>query len=149
MRLTTVIISKSEPHTYELHNISDSCHSGSSWIVTVSSCRDYERTATSPSYDMHIYVNKIFTIYLLLMKSWHEKDEEFSDDKKKQTQTHMIALIISSAILVLGLIAAPSMIYAQNTTSAPSNATTVEGHTTNTTGTPLNTTSTAPKPADG
>ena len=99
---------------------------------------------------MHIYVNKIFTIYLLLMKSWGEKDEEFSDDKKKQSQTHMIALIISSsAILVLGLIAAPSMIYAQNTTSAPSNATTVEGHTTNTTGTPLNTTSTAPKPADG
>jgi flagellar basal body-associated protein FliL len=84
------------------------------------------------------------------MKSWHEKDEEFSDDKKKQTQTHMIALIISSiAILVLGLIATPSMIYAQNTTSTPSNATTIEGHTTNTTGTPLNTTSTASKPADG
>ena len=62
----------------------------------------------------------------------------------------MIALIICSiAIIVLGLIAAPSMIYAQNITSTPSNATTVEGHTTNTTGTPLNTTSTAPKPADG
>ena len=83
------------------------------------------------------------------MKSWHEKDEDSSDDKKKQIQTHMIALMISSiAILVLGLIAAPSMIYAQNTTSTR-NATTVEGHTTNTTGTPLNTTSTAaPKPAD-
>ncbi len=84
------------------------------------------------------------------MKSWHEKDEDSSNDKKKQIQTHMIALMISSiAILVLGLIAAPSMIYAQNTTSTPRNATTVEGYTTNTTGTPLNTTSTAaPKPAD-
>jgi hypothetical protein len=62
----------------------------------------------------------------------------------------MIALMISSiAILVLGLIAGPSMIYPQSTTSTPRNATTVEGYTTNTTDTPLNTTSTAaPKPAD-
>jgi hypothetical protein len=62
----------------------------------------------------------------------------------------MIAPMISSiAILVLGLIAGPSMIYPQSTTSTARNATTVEGYTTNTTGTPLNTTSTAaPKPAD-
>jgi flagellar basal body-associated protein FliL len=85
------------------------------------------------------------------MKSWHEEDEGSYHNKKEQTQIHIVALIISSiAILVLGLIAAPSMIYAQNTTSTPSNATTVEGHATNTTGTPLNTTSSAaPKPADG
>ena len=83
------------------------------------------------------------------MKPWHEKDEGSSDDKKKQTQIHMVAIIICSiAILVLGLIAAPSMIYAQNKTSTPSNATTVEGHATNTTGTPLNTPPTGPKPAD-
>jgi cytoskeletal protein RodZ len=83
------------------------------------------------------------------MKSWHQEDEGSSDDKKKQTQIHMVALIICSiAILVLGLIGAPSMTQAQNTTSTPSNATTAESHTTNTTGTPLNTNSTAPKPAD-
>ena len=85
------------------------------------------------------------------MKSWHQEDEgSSSDDKKKQTQIHMVAIIISSiAILVLGLIAAPSMTHAQNTTSTPSNATTAESHNTNTTGTPLNTTSSAaPKPAD-
>jgi flagellar basal body-associated protein FliL len=83
------------------------------------------------------------------MKSLDEKHEGPSDDNKKQTQIHMITIIICSiAILVLALIAAPSIIYAQNKTSAPSNATTVEGHATNTTGTPLNTTSTAPKPAD-
>jgi flagellar basal body-associated protein FliL len=84
------------------------------------------------------------------MKSWHQEDEGSSDDKKNKTQIHMVAIIISSiAILVLGLIAAPSMIYAQNTTSTPSNATTAESHATNTTGTPLNTTSSAaPKPAD-
>ena len=83
------------------------------------------------------------------MKSWHEEDEGSSDDKKKQTQIHMIAIIICLiAILVLGLIAVPSIAHAQNTTSTPSNATTAESHTTNTTGTPLNTNSTAPKPAD-
>ena len=83
------------------------------------------------------------------MKSWHEVDEGSSDDKKKQTQVHMVTIIICSiAILVLGLIVAPSMIYAQNKTSTPSNATTVEGHATNATGTPLNTTLAAPKPTD-
>jgi hypothetical protein len=96
----------------------------------------------------YIAVNKIFTICLLLMKSWHEEE----DNKQKQAPIHMAALIISSiAIFMLGLIATtPSMIYAQNTTtSTPSNTTTVEGHATNTTGTPLNTTSSAPhKPAD-
>ena len=83
------------------------------------------------------------------MKSLDEKHEGLSDDNKK-TQIHMITIIICSiAILVLALVAAPSMIYAQNKTSTPRNATTVEGHATNTTGTPLNTTSTAaPKPAD-
>ena len=82
------------------------------------------------------------------MKSWHQEDEGSSDDKKKQTQIHMVATICSIAILVLGLIAAPSVTHAQNTTSTPNNATTAESHTTNTTGTPLNTTSTAPKPTD-
>lgn len=83
------------------------------------------------------------------MKSLDEKHEGPSHDNKKQTQIHMITIIICSiAILVLALVAAPSMIYAQNKTSTPRNATTVEGHATNTTGTPLNTTSTAPKPAD-
>ena len=83
------------------------------------------------------------------MKSWHQEDEGSSDDKKKQTQIHMVALIICSiAILVLGLTGAPSMTQAQNTTNTPNNATTAETHTTNTTGTPLNTNSTAPKPAD-
>jgi hypothetical protein len=101
---------------------------------------------------VYIAVNKIFTICLLLMKSWHKEDERSYDNKQKQAPIHMVALIISSiAIFMLGLIATtPSMIYAQNTTtSAPSNTTTVEGHATNTTGTPLNTTSSAPpKPAD-
>jgi flagellar basal body-associated protein FliL len=97
-----------------------------------------------------IYVNKIFAIYLPPMKSLDEKYEGSSDDNKKQTQVHMVTIIItcSIAILVLGLLATPSMIYAQNKTSTPSNATTAEAHATNTTGTPLNTTSTVPKPTD-
>jgi flagellar basal body-associated protein FliL len=75
------------------------------------------------------------------MKSLDEKHEGPSDDNKKQTQIHMITIIICSiAILVLALIAAPSMIYAQNKTNTPSNATTVEGHATNTTGTAFNAT---------
>ena len=57
------------------------------------------------------------------------------------TQIHVVVIIICSiAILVLGLLATPSMIYAQNKTSTPSNATTAESHTTNTTGTPFNAT---------
>jgi hypothetical protein len=57
----------------------------------------------------------------------------------------MIALMASIIVLVLGLIASPYMIYAQNT-STPSNATVAESHTMNTTGTPLNaTTSTTPR----
>jgi hypothetical protein len=58
----------------------------------------------------------------------------------------MIALMASIIVLVLGLIASPYMIYAQNTNSTPSNATVAESHTMNTTGTPLNaTTSTTPR----
>jgi hypothetical protein len=56
------------------------------------------------------------------------------------TQIHVVVIICSIAIFMLGLIAVLSMTHAQNTTSIPSNATTVEGHATNTTGTPLNTT---------
>ena len=56
------------------------------------------------------------------------------------TQIHVIVIICSIAIFMFGLIAAPSTIYAQNTTITPSNATTAESHTTNTTGTPFNTT---------
>jgi len=82
------------------------------------------------------------------MKCWHKETEDSSNIKNKQTQIHMVALIASITVLVLGLITAPSMIHAQNTNSTPSNATTVESHTTNTTGTPFNTT-TAPKPLDG
>jgi flagellar basal body-associated protein FliL len=86
----------------------------------------------------------------MIMKLWHDESEGFSNIKNKQTQIHVIALIASIIVLVLGLIALPYMIYAQNTTSTPSNATTAESHTTNTTGTPLNaTTSNAPKPMGG
>ena len=84
------------------------------------------------------------------MKRWHEKSEGSSNIENKQTQIHVITLIASITVVVLGLITAPLMIYAQNTTSTPSNATTAESHTTNTTGTPFNaTTSNAPKPMGG
>ena len=76
----------------------------------------------------------------MIMKHWYEESEGFSNIKNKQTQIHVIALIASITGLVLGLIALPYMIYAQNTSSTPSNATTAESHTTNTTGTPLNAT---------
>jgi hypothetical protein len=83
------------------------------------------------------------------MKRWHEESEASSNIENKQTQIDAITLI-AFTVVVLGLIAAPPMIYAQNTTSTPSNATTAESHTTNTTGTPLNaTTSNAPKPMGG
>jgi hypothetical protein len=83
------------------------------------------------------------------MKCWHKESEDCSNIKNKQTQIHMAALIASIGVLVLGLIAAPPMIYAQNTTSTPSNPI-AESHTLNTTGTPLNaTTSNAPKPMGG
>ena len=84
------------------------------------------------------------------MKRWHEESEGSANIENKQTQIHVITLIASIAVLVFGLIAAPPMIYAQNTTSTLSNATTAESHTTNTTGTPLNaTTSNAPKSMGG
>jgi flagellar basal body-associated protein FliL len=86
----------------------------------------------------------------MIMKRWHDENEGFSNIKNKQTQIHVIALIASITVVVLGLIALPYTIYAQNTTSTPSNATTAESHTMNTTGTPLNaTTSTAPKSVGG
>jgi hypothetical protein len=86
----------------------------------------------------------------MIMKRWHDESEGFSNIKNKQTQIHVIALIASIIVLVLGLIALPYMIYAQNTNSTPSNATVAESHTMNTTGTPLNaTTSPAHKPMDG
>jgi flagellar basal body-associated protein FliL len=84
--------------------------------------------------------------HLMIMKLGYNDSEGFSNIKNKQTQIHMIALIASIIVLVLGLIALPYMIYAQNTNSTPSNATVAESHTMNTTGTPLNaTTSTAPR----
>jgi flagellar basal body-associated protein FliL len=60
------------------------------------------------------------------MKRWHDESEGFSNIKNKQTQIHVIALIASIIVLVLGLIALPYMIYAQNTNSTPSNATIAE-----------------------
>jgi hypothetical protein len=76
------------------------------------------------------------------MKRRHESN----NNKQTQTQIRIVALMASIAVLMLGLIAAPSMISAQNTNSTP---TTVGSHTTNTTATASNATaSTAPKPVD-
>jgi predicted cobalt transporter CbtA len=63
----------------------------------------------------------------------------------------MIVPVALITVLMLVLIDAPSIIYAQNTNnSTPSNATTVESHPTNTTATASNTTAAiAPKPVDG
>jgi hypothetical protein len=84
------------------------------------------------------------------MKYRDEKSVGSSNNKSKQTQIHIVALIASFTVLVFGLITAPYMIYAQNVTSTQSNATTVESHPTNTTGTPLNATVTVPpKPPNG
>ena len=84
------------------------------------------------------------TLSIIILLIMYGDSEGFSNIKNKQTQIHMIALIASIIVLVLGLIALPYMIYAQNST--PSNATVAESHTMNTTGTPLNaTTSTAPR----
>jgi hypothetical protein len=80
---------------------------------------------------------------------------EFQDggkEKNSRTQSYESVLIVASiASLIAGFITAPSITYAQNTTSTPSNATTAESHPTNTTNTASNATasSTAPKPVDG
>jgi hypothetical protein len=80
------------------------------------------------------------------MKHWHKESQGSSNNKSKQSVIPVASIIA----FVFVLITVPSMIYAQNTTSTPSNATTAESHTTNTTGTPLNaTTSTAPKSVGG
>jgi Protein of unknown function (DUF1264) len=78
---------------------------------------------------------------------------KFQDGSKKnsRTQSYRAVLIVALvATLIAGFITAPSIIYAQNTTSStPSNATTAETHPTNTTSTATNATATAtPKPVD-
>jgi hypothetical protein len=80
------------------------------------------------------------------MKHWHKESQGSSNNKSKQSVIPVASIIA----FVFVLITVPSMIYAQNTTSTASNATTAETHPTNTTATASNATaSAAPKPVDG
>jgi hypothetical protein len=80
------------------------------------------------------------------MKHWHGESQGSSDNKSKQSVIHLSSI----TAFVFVLITSPSMVYAQNTTSNPSNATTAETHPTNTTATASNATASAgPKPVDG
>jgi hypothetical protein len=91
------------------------------------------------------------------MKHWHKESEGSpNNNNNKQTKTHSYSCINNfNCCICGGLITAPSMISAQNTSvvsnsSTQNNVTTAETHPTNTTATASNATASAtPKPVDG